>query len=108
MLVAFESGRLDALKLVDVKRPQAAVEVGRSAGPVRSGKDPDVAFVVDGNHRVVMCVIGLLVEQNRRPWHLVRLVIIVRDHMQQSAVAVHSGTAITKKSLVNLFLQRRH
>ena len=67
-----------------------------------AGEDPNVSCGVNRDHRIVVGIGRVFVQQDRRPWDGVGRVIVVRHHVQKRAV-VRVGAAVTEERLVHFF-----
>ena len=81
-------GRVDPFKRIYGVGLRAAVDVRGTRQAVRSGEDPDVPSVVDGDDGIVVGIRRVLVEQNGRAGHLPGFVVEIGDHVQQKSRAV--------------------
>ena len=66
------------------------------------GEYEDVAFVVNGYHRIVVCVVCPFVEEDGRLWHRACFMVVVRDHVQEFSVAVFGCAAVAEEGLFDL------
>ena len=90
----------DQVEFLDAIRLRAAMDERFSRRSVRTGEDPDVPVVIDGNDRIVVRVGRLLVQQDSRLRNRIGGVVVVRHHMQQSAAGIVRST-VDKERLVD-------
>ena len=95
-----EVARPDQLERADVVGLGASRDVRGAAGAVAAGEDPDVALVVEVDDRVVVGVVGLLVQQDGGSGHGAGGVVVVREHVDQVGVALVGGAAVGEERLV--------
>ena len=77
------------------------MDIAGATGPVRCRKYPYMAVVIDGNHRVVMGIGGILVQQDRRLRHCAGGVVVAGDHVHEMPVIVGCRSPVAKKRLVH-------
>ncbi len=74
---------------------------------MRVGKDQQVTFGIDRQRRIVVRIVGLLIEQDPRLWNHAGRVIEVRNHVQDR-IAGGMLSAKHEKSLVGLLAVDRN
>lgn len=106
------AGDVPRLPVGEVRRPHEFEDIDRiwlsramdergPTGSMRIREDPQESFVIDLQRRVVVSVVGLLVEQDSRPRDLARLMVVIREHMQQPILALRPS-AVTEEGFIRL------
>ncbi len=93
-------GYFDQLEVVDVVRAFTYRDVGAASRAVSTREKPNIAGTIDRQHRVVMGIVGFLIQQGRRTWHHARAMVEIGHHVHEF-VSIRRRAPIAEKCFIH-------